>query len=129
MVGAGQRVGAGRRHARPTARPQAAPAQRRRGTPARGRDGTGPPPRAAAGPRAARRPPRRRRGDPGMSASDAIVIGEAWISEHFFTTDTRSQSFLAKVLERRKAWDDADVETTRSRLLAARGELESTLAG
>lgn len=63
-----------------------------------------------------------------MGASDAIVIGEAWISEHFFTTDAKSQSFLAKVVERRKAWDDADVETTRSRFLAARGDLESTLA-
>ena len=38
-----------------------------------------------------------------MAASDAIVIGEAWISEHFFTTDARSQSFQARVLERRKA--------------------------
>jgi hypothetical protein len=64
-----------------------------------------------------------------MAATDAILIGEAWISEHFFTTDAKSQSFLAKVLERRKAWDAAEVETTRSRFLAARGELETTLAG
>jgi hypothetical protein len=64
-----------------------------------------------------------------MSASDAIVVGEAWISEHYFTTDARSESFQAKVLERRKAWDGADTGTARSRFTQARGDLESALAG
>ena len=41
-----------------------------------------------------------------MAASDAIVIGEDWISEHYFTTDATSQSFHAQVLGRRKVWDD-----------------------
>ena len=37
--------------------------------------------------------------------SDAILVGEGWIREHYFTTDAKSESFQAKVLERRKAWD------------------------
>ena len=41
-----------------------------------------------------------------MASSDALVIGEDWISEHYFTTDAKSQSFQAKVAERRKAWDE-----------------------
>lgn len=40
-----------------------------------------------------------------MATSDAIVIGEAWISEHFFTTDAKSQSFQARVIERRREWE------------------------
>lgn len=63
-----------------------------------------------------------------MSSSDALVIGENWISEHYFTTDARKESFHAKVLERRKAWDAAEGETVRSRFTAARGDLESRLA-
>ncbi|MDO8150192.1 DNA methyltransferase [Isoptericola sp. b408] len=66
-----------------------------------------------------------------MAASDAIVVGEDWISEHYFATDGK-QSFRTKVLERRKAWDDAAKDgtpTTRSRFVAARPELLSTLAG
>jgi hypothetical protein len=64
-----------------------------------------------------------------VSASDAIVVGEAWISEHYFTTDAKSQSFLAKVIERRKEWDAAETSTARSRFTQARGELETALAG
>ena len=64
-----------------------------------------------------------------MSTSDAIVIGEDWISEHYFTTDAGKQSFQAKVVERRKTWDDAvGVDTVRSRFTAARRDLESALA-
>jgi hypothetical protein len=65
-----------------------------------------------------------------MASSDALVIGEDWISEHYFTTDAKSQSFQAKVLERRKAWDDAGDggSTVRSRFIAARGRLEASLA-
>ncbi|MDO8147500.1 class I SAM-dependent DNA methyltransferase [Isoptericola sp. b515] len=66
-----------------------------------------------------------------MAASDAIVVGEDWISEHYFATDGK-QSFRTKVLERRKAWDDDSKEgvpTARSRFVAARPELLSTLAG
>src|ERR1019366_6574083 len=65
-----------------------------------------------------------------MASSDAFVIGEDWISEHYFTTDAKSQSFQARILERRKAWDEADegVSTIRSRFVAARGRLEASLA-
>ena len=65
-----------------------------------------------------------------MASSDASVIGEDWISEHYFTTDAKSQSFQAKILERRKAWDEADegVPTIRSRFISARGRLEASLA-
>ena len=55
--------------------------------------------------------------------SDALVVGEDWISEHYFTTDAKSESFQAKVLARRKAWDEQDdsqFPTVRSRFLIAR---------
>src|ERR1700733_1037019 len=75
-----------------------------------------------------------------MAASDALIVGEDWISEHYFTTDAKSESFQAKVAERRKAWDedarilreDGDPEsrvgTVRSRFLAARASLGADLA-
>lgn len=63
-----------------------------------------------------------------MSASDAFVVGEGWISEHFFTSDATSKSFRALVLTRRKEWDAEPGETPRSRFTAARGELQTALA-
>jgi hypothetical protein len=65
-----------------------------------------------------------------MASSGAFVVGEGWISEHYFTTDAKSQSFEAKVLERRRVWDDAPegVPTIRSRFTRARGSLEASLA-
>ena len=39
-----------------------------------------------------------------MATSDALIVGEDWISEHYFTTDATKESFQAKVLERRKQW-------------------------
>lgn len=63
-----------------------------------------------------------------MSSSDALVIGGDWISEHYFTTDTGKQSFQGRVLERRKAWDDAEGDTVRSRFTAARRGIEDALA-
>jgi len=64
-----------------------------------------------------------------MISSDAIVVGEDWISEHYFTIDASKQSFQGKVLERRKEWDEADGATSvRSQFTAARRDLESTLA-
>lgn len=59
-----------------------------------------------------------------MPVSDAFVVGEDWISEHYFTTDAKSESFQGKVLERRKEWDASEVETTQGRFTAARGRLE-----
>src|SRR5690606_8789688 len=64
-----------------------------------------------------------------MAASDAIVVGESWVSEHFMTTDSRKESFLARVLERRKEWDEARAEglpATRQRFLDARRDLVRT---
>ncbi|GAA3694510.1 class I SAM-dependent DNA methyltransferase [Terrabacter ginsenosidimutans] len=63
-----------------------------------------------------------------MPVSDAFVVGEDWISEHYFTTDATSQSFHAKVLERRKAWDAEEATTARDRFTEARGGLERTFA-
>lgn len=57
-------------------------------------------------------------------ASDAIVVGEEWISEHYFTTDATKESFKARVLERRKQWDaEKEAGTARTRLTAARSAL------
>ena len=67
-----------------------------------------------------------------MSGSDAILVGEGWISEHYLTTEAPSQSFRAKVLERRKYWDAEAKEqrpTPRSRFTEARQKLELDLAG
>ncbi|MTB89048.1 class I SAM-dependent DNA methyltransferase [Aeromicrobium senzhongii] len=64
-----------------------------------------------------------------MAVSDALVVGEAWISEHYFTTDAKNQSFQARVLERRKLWDqDKDHGTTRTRFTSRRSQLLGTFA-
>ncbi len=66
-----------------------------------------------------------------MAVSDAIVVGEDWISEHYFATEGK-QSFHARVLDRRKAWDAEKADgngTVRSRFTDARRELLSTFAG
>lgn len=62
-----------------------------------------------------------------MPISDALVVGEDWISEHYFTADATKETFQGKVLERRKAWEAEEAATTRSRFVAARGELERRL--
>ena len=72
-----------------------------------------------------------------MAVSDALVVGEDWISEHYFTTDTAKESFLARVLERRKEWEAlekpadpnaAPMPTPRSRFRSERSHLEELLA-
>jgi len=66
-----------------------------------------------------------------MAVSDALIVGEDWISEHYFTTDAKSESFQAKVAERRKAWDEDaknGAATVRSRFIAARGNLGTSIA-
>jgi hypothetical protein len=71
-----------------------------------------------------------------VAASDALIVGEDWISEHYFTTDARSESFLAKAIERRKQWDEdaksadgkSGVQTVRSRFIVARGKLGTDIA-
>ncbi|MFM1723915.1 DNA methyltransferase [Rhodococcus sp. PAM 2766] len=66
-----------------------------------------------------------------MASFDSIVIGEDWISEHYFTTDSAKESFHGKVLELRKLWDAEKKDgrrTVRDDLLATTGELQTALA-
>lgn len=66
-----------------------------------------------------------------MPSYDSIVVGEDWISEHYFTTDSTKESFQGKVLELRKQWDAEAAEgrdTVRRRLLGAAGELQTALS-
>lgn len=66
-----------------------------------------------------------------MPSYDSIVVGEDWISEHYFTTDSPRESFQGKVIEQRKQWDAEaaeDRDTVRRRLLGAAGELQTALS-
>lgn len=66
-----------------------------------------------------------------MPSYDSIVVGEDWISEHYFTTDSTKESFQGKVIELRKQWDAEAAEgrdTVRKQLLAAAGELQTVLS-
>ena len=66
-----------------------------------------------------------------MASSDALIVGEDWISEHYFTTDAKSESFQAKVAERRKAWDEDTkngAATVRSRFVPVRLRLGGSIA-
>lgn len=66
-----------------------------------------------------------------MASFDSIVIGEDWISEHYFTTDSAKESFHGKVLDLRRLWDAEKREgrtTVRDDLLAATGDLQTALA-
>lgn len=64
-------------------------------------------------------------------ASEAFIVCEAWLSEHYFTTDATSQSFKARVLERRKKFDEQHDETgasALSRFTSIRSSIEAHLA-
>lgn len=66
-----------------------------------------------------------------MPSYDSIVVGEDWISEHYFTTDSTRESFQGKVIELRKQWDAETAEgrdTVRRRLQGAAGELQTVLS-
>lgn len=66
-----------------------------------------------------------------MQSYDSIVVGEDWISEHYFTTDSPRESFQGKVLELRKQWDAEAAEgrdTVRRRLVGAAGDLQTALS-
>lgn len=63
-----------------------------------------------------------------MADSDALLVVEDWISEHFFTTDARKESYLARVLDRVKQWRDAEHPTTKSRFTADRSKLATAMA-
>lgn len=66
-----------------------------------------------------------------MPSYDSMVVGEDWISEHYFTTDSPRESFQGRVIELRKQWDAEAAEgrdTVRRRLLGAAGELQTVLS-
>lgn len=66
-----------------------------------------------------------------MPSYDSIVVGEDWISEHYFTTDSPRESLQGKVLELRKQWDAEAAEgrdTVRRRLVGAASDLQTALA-
>ena len=63
-----------------------------------------------------------------MADSDALLVVEDWISEHFFTTDARKESYLARVLDRLKQWRDSEHPTTKSRFTAERSKLATAMA-
>ncbi|WP_285181532.1 DNA methyltransferase [Rhodococcus sp. MEB032] len=66
------------------------------------------------------------------STSDALIVGEDFVSEHYFTTDATSQSFNARVIDRRKQWESeksAGQPTARSRFTAQRGDLTRDFLG
>ncbi len=63
--------------------------------------------------------------------SDAFIVGEDWISEHYFNTESAKQSFQGRVIARRKDWDEresAGEKTPRSRLAASGAALTSLLS-
>ena len=66
--------------------------------------------------------------------ADALVVVGDWVSEYYLTADAKGDSFQAKVLERRKAWDGTAPDgtggrpTSRSRFLDERIDLETGLA-
>lgn len=61
-----------------------------------------------------------------MAVSDAFVVVGEWLSEHYFTSDATKESFRAKVLGRRKEWEE-QASSPRERFTAARGDLERRL--
>ncbi|MFU9030053.1 Eco57I restriction-modification methylase domain-containing protein [Rhodococcus erythropolis] len=66
-----------------------------------------------------------------MATFDSIVVGEDWISEHYFTTDSVKESFQGKVLELRKYWDAEGKEgrnTVRQAFLATCRDLHTRIA-
>ncbi|OYO23441.1 restriction endonuclease subunit M [Enemella dayhoffiae] len=62
-----------------------------------------------------------------MASSDALVVVEDWISEHYFSTDATKESFAARVIARRKEWD-AEESSVRTRFVGARNQLGLDLA-
>lgn len=68
-----------------------------------------------------------------MPSFDSFVVGEDFVSEHYFTTDTTKagESFQSEVLRLRKQWDEATKDGEKSpldRLRGARGQLQINLA-
>ncbi|QEU11312.1 MULTISPECIES: DNA methyltransferase [Dermabacter] len=58
-----------------------------------------------------------------MAASDALIIVEDWISEHYFTSDEKSGSYLARVSEVVKQWKADGDPSPLTRFTSRRTEL------
>ena len=59
-------------------------------------------------------------------ANDAMLIGEGWLSEHFFSSNATSESYYAAVVRRHREWkssDEAGHPSARARFRAARSRL------
>ncbi|MDO5500722.1 MAG: class I SAM-dependent DNA methyltransferase, partial [Propionibacteriaceae bacterium] len=63
-----------------------------------------------------------------MATSDALVVVEDWISEHYFTSDATKETFRKHVLDRRKEWDADKAASPLARFTAERAKLSSDLA-
>ncbi|WP_104054961.1 MULTISPECIES: DNA methyltransferase [unclassified Arthrobacter] len=66
-----------------------------------------------------------------MPSFDSIVVGEDWISEHFFTTDSTKESYQAEVIKLRKSWDEqakGGDPTTLTRFAEVRGRVQALLS-
>jgi hypothetical protein len=66
-----------------------------------------------------------------MPTFDSIVVGEDWISEHYFNTDSTKESFQSEVLKLRKQWDEQAKEghdSVLKRFLGERGTFQVELA-
>ncbi|MDO5094279.1 MAG: hypothetical protein Q4D79_12855, partial [Propionibacteriaceae bacterium] len=63
-----------------------------------------------------------------MADSDALIVVEDFLSEHYFTTDADRESFRGKVLARAKQWKTED-SSVESRFKASRSRLTSALVG
>ncbi len=67
-----------------------------------------------------------------MASYDSLIIGEDWISEHYFTTDATKESFQAEVNTLRGLWNRDEKEghvSPRTRFLAGCQGLLAGLAG
>lgn len=58
-----------------------------------------------------------------MAASDALIIVEDWISEHYFTSDEKSGTYLARVRDVVKQWKDDGGPSPLTRFTSRRTEL------
>ena len=67
-----------------------------------------------------------------MASYDSLINVDEWISDHFFTTDEKGESFTKSVKARVKEWKDLEKETgslsPAERFKKARGELQNAYA-
>lgn len=66
-----------------------------------------------------------------MPVYESIVVVEDWISEHYFTAESKGVTFQKQVAELRKGWDDDAKEghsTPQRRFTAARADLQTAMA-